>query len=106
MTLETFLTSVVDGAVTTWADGFGVWHVRVSRSCVAPILAARRALRDELQAREANIAREAWLHCVEVPELSDAETVVYRERDIAHDVIAGRPVHIVSPFPRDEAPHP
>ena len=43
--------------VTTWADGFGVWHARVPRHCVAPLLAARRAIRDELQS---DVARRCW----------------------------------------------
>lgn len=90
-TLETFLTSVVQGtdhatetleAATwgTWANGYGVWHVRVGRTCVAPLLAARKALRDELTARDSNVDRDVWLHCVEVAEASNADTVVYRER--------------------------
>lgn len=65
--------------VTTWANGFGVWHVRVSRTAASPLIAARRALRDELQAREANVARNIWLHPVRVEGLDDDTTIVYRE---------------------------
>lgn len=65
--------------VTTWANGFGVWHVRVSRTAASPLIAARRALRDELQAREANVARNVWLHPVRVEGLDDDTTIVYRE---------------------------
>lgn len=67
--------------VNTWANGFGVWHVRVSRSAASPLIAARHALRDELQARDANVARRIWMHPVRVSNLDDAETIVYREGD-------------------------
>lgn len=66
--------------VTAWADGYGVWHVRVPRHCVSPVVAARRALRDELTAREGeHLAREVWMHPVRVPELDTEDTVVYAE---------------------------
>lgn len=65
--------------VTTWANGFGVWHVRVSRTAAAPLIAARRALRDVLTARESNVDRRIWMHPVRVPEHDDATTIVYRE---------------------------
>lgn len=74
-----------DPRVTVWANGFGVWHVRVPRNAAGPLLAARRALRDELSQRAnrsqqgSSLAREVWLYAVELPELSDAETIVYRE---------------------------
>ena len=68
--------------VTTWADGYGVWHARVPAGCVSPLIAARKALRDELQAREAHVAREVWLHPERVPELDTAGTVVYREKGL------------------------
>jgi hypothetical protein len=70
-----------DPRVTAWANGFGVWHVRVPRHAVAPLLAARRALRDELEAREnpAKLNRDVWLHPVRVEELDDAATIVYKE---------------------------
>lgn len=68
--------------VTTWANGFGVWHVRVSRTAASPLIAARRALRDELQARESRanpVARDVWMRPVRVEDLDDESTIVYRE---------------------------
>jgi hypothetical protein len=68
--------------VTVWANGFGIWHVRVPRDCVSPLIAARRALRDELTAREAHCARSVWMYPVRVPELDahgEPDTIVYRE---------------------------
>ncbi len=65
--------------VTVWANGFGLWHVRVPRTVVSPIIAARQALRDELTARHNNVADYVWKHPVLMPELSDADTVVYTE---------------------------
>lgn len=70
--------------VHTWADGFGIWHARVSRNAASPIIAARRALRDELQARESSstpVAPWVWKNPVHVPDYDDAETIVYREGD-------------------------
>lgn len=66
-------------AANTWANGFGVWHARVPRNCASPLIAARRALRDELEQRENNVARYVWLDAVRVPELDTDDTVVYRE---------------------------
>lgn len=63
----------------TWADGFGVWHVRVSRHAASPLIAARRSLRDELQARERNVDRQVWMQPTRVPDLDTDETLVYRE---------------------------
>jgi len=64
----------------TWADGYGVWHVRVSRNAASPLIAARRALRNELQARQAAPVRRAiWMHPDFCEELSDEATIVYRE---------------------------
>lgn len=71
--------------VTTWANGFGVWHARVSRHAASPLIAARRALRDELQAREsasAPVAREVWMRPIRAPDLDTAETIVYREGNV------------------------
>lgn len=64
---------------TAWANGFGVWHVRVSRTAAAPLIAARRVLRDELLARENNVARSIWLHPERVPDLDTEDTLVWRE---------------------------
>lgn len=68
-------------STTTWADSYGVWHARVSRNAASPLIAARRAIRDELAAREdiANIRREVYMHPVRVTEMDTAETIVYRE---------------------------
>jgi hypothetical protein len=30
--------------VTVWANGFGIWHVRVPRDCVSPLIAALRTV--------------------------------------------------------------
>lgn len=65
--------------VTTWADGFGVWHVRVSESAVSPIIAARRALRTELEARQNNVDPHVWKYPIHVAEMDGDGTVVYRE---------------------------
>lgn len=70
-----------DRAVITWANGFGVWHVRVSRGVTSPLLAARAALRDELALREAprEVYRSLWMHPRRVADLDDAQTMVYAE---------------------------
>lgn len=72
--------------VHTWANGFGVWHVRVSRHAASPLIAARHALRDELQARESPstpIMRSIYMEPVRVPELDTTDTIVYKEGDVA-----------------------
>lgn len=71
-------------SVTTWANGFGIWHVRVSRTAASPLVAARRALRDELQVHEAphEVARKIYMKPVRVPELDTEDTIVYREGDL------------------------
>lgn len=65
--------------VHTWADGFGVWHVRVSANAASPLIAARRALRDELTPRVNNLPRSVWMHPQRVPDLDTENTIVYRE---------------------------
>jgi hypothetical protein len=70
---------MTDTRVTTWANSFGIWHVRVPRNCVSPLIAARRGLRDELVPREKHLAREVWLRPVRVVELDTHDTIVYRE---------------------------
>lgn len=72
--------------MTTWADGRGVWHVRVSRTAVAPLIAARRALRDEIVAREgdpAGLDRNVWMKPIRVPDMDTADTMVYREGNVS-----------------------
>ena len=65
----------------TWADGYGVWHVRVSRHAASPLIAARRALRDELTPRVKDLAREVWMDPRRVQDKDTEDTVVYREGD-------------------------
>jgi hypothetical protein len=73
-----------DPRVTTWANGFGVWHARVPAECVSPLIAARRALRDEIVPRDAHAHRDVWMHPVRVPELDEPGTIVYREGETEH----------------------
>ena len=70
---------------STWANGFGVWHVRVPKGAASPLTAAQDALRDELQARDANTAERFWVEPVRVPSLDDETTIVYREADLPED---------------------
>lgn len=67
------------GQVSTWADGFGRWHARVSKHAAAPLLAARRAIRDELEARNTNLDRRFWTDLERRPEYDDGDTIVYAE---------------------------
>ncbi len=49
--------------VHAWADGHGVWWVRVRKSeGRSSLLVARERLRDELTARDAHVDRDVWLH--------------------------------------------
>lgn len=73
------------GRVTVWANGYGVFHVRVPRSVVWPLGAARRALREELTVRDAHVDRAVWMNAVRVPELDDANGIVWREGDVTSD---------------------
>jgi len=73
-----------DPRVTTWANGSGVWHVRVPVECVSPLIAARRALRDEITTRENNAHRDVWMHPIRVQELDEPGTIVYREGRVEH----------------------
>lgn len=63
-------------SVHTWADAFGVWHARVSRGQDAAHI-ARRAIKDELELREAAPLGPLYMH--RVSDLDNADTVVYRE---------------------------
>src|SRR5574341_42202 len=67
---------------TTWANGLGVWHVRVPRGAASPVIAARRALRDELEPRVTNLDARIWRHPIRVPSLDTESTIVYREGEI------------------------
>lgn len=67
----------------TWADGYGVWHVRVPREVGTPEATAQRALRDELVARESAgtpVPPEVYTNPVRVPDLDDDTSIVFRER--------------------------
>ena len=69
-----------DPRVTTWADEFGVWHTRVPAACISPLIAARRALRDEIAPRDPKAHRSVWMKPVRVPDLDESgATLVYRE---------------------------
>lgn len=68
----------------TWADGFGIWHVRVSSTCVSPLIAARGALRDAITSREPNADRRVWMHPERVPSRDEGKTMVYREGQPSH----------------------
>ena len=78
----------------TWADAFGVWHARVPRNAVAPLIAARRAIRDEILPRDANAAREVWMNPIRVPDLDDEQTIVYREGEPPVHMTTGAPVGV------------
>lgn len=73
--------SEADGPrVTTWADGWGTWHVRVPDSeGFWGLGAARQALRYEIVSRDKHAHRDVWMHPVRVPELDEPGTIVYRE---------------------------
>lgn len=66
---------------TTWADGFGVWHASVplSGSPRRDAMAAREAIRTELEARYAPNYDPSTLH-VTRERITLHGTVVYRER--------------------------
>jgi hypothetical protein len=69
--------------VSVWADVYGVWHVRVSAYAAAPLLAARRLLQEQLQARQgAEVPRDLWMHPVRVAEMDTDDTLVYREGNL------------------------
>lgn len=68
-----------DPRVTTWANGFGRWHARVPRHAAGPLIAARRAIRDELLARNNEVARHFYLHLERAEEDDTEDTIVYRE---------------------------
>lgn len=67
-------------APTTWADGFGRWHARVSRAAASPLLAARKAIRTALEERDPNVAPHAWRDLQRAEVHDTPETVVYAER--------------------------
>lgn len=64
-----------------WADGFGVWHVRVSRTPgkTTALMQARQALEDEITMRDSHAHPSTWLRPVVVPSLSNEQTIVFRE---------------------------
>lgn len=62
-----------------WADGHGVWHVRVSARAAWPLGAARHALREAITEREAGADPRVWTLPVRVPELDTPGLTAYRE---------------------------
>lgn len=50
-----------DSRIHTWADGYGRWHALVPVSMASPIIAARGAIRDELERHEETGAKRAEL---------------------------------------------
>lgn len=69
-----------EAAPAVWADGFGRWHARVSRAAASPLLAARKAIRAALEARDPKVAPHAWRDLTRVEAHDTPETVVYAER--------------------------
>lgn len=67
--------------VKTWADGHGVWHVRVTRSVPDPERWARNALMDEISSRESlsGLDPRVWRSPVRVPEKDTPTAIAYRE---------------------------
>lgn len=65
--------------IASWADAYGVWHVRVDSSMANPRMAAIHALRDELKPRERGLATYVWQNPVRAPEHDTDTTIVYRE---------------------------
>lgn len=66
-------------SVTTWANGMGEWHVRVSRDAASPLIAARKAIREEILLRHPTAAEFCWKNLIRVPDMDTADTLVYRE---------------------------
>lgn len=65
-------------SVTTWADGYGVWHASVPQYAYArPADAARHAIRRELAEREAP-NYDPRVTGVRLHEISDGR-MIYRE---------------------------
>ena len=77
-------------AITTWADGFGLWHARVPNSLgnAADAQAARQIIIDELVAREQKVGEsviavlERLDACTEVEfvEIDQIGAAIYREK--------------------------
>lgn len=66
-------------APRAWADGFGVWHVRVPAVHPNPRALAVMMLRDELTARDASVAPSVYEQPARAADLDTAETLVYTE---------------------------
>lgn len=65
--------------VTTWADGFGVWHAAVPQHAYArPADAARRAIRRELAERESP-RYDPRVTGVRLHEITGDGRMIYRE---------------------------
>jgi len=50
-----------DSRIHTWADGYGRWHALVPATMASPIIAARGAIRRELEGRSETGATRAEL---------------------------------------------
>lgn len=62
--------------VEPWANGFGVWHVRVPEGPSAAHI-ARKAIKDAINARQGE--QITWLFLKRCPDLDLPGSVVYRE---------------------------
>lgn len=69
----------------SWCSAYGVWHVRINRTITDTVQVARERLREEITQRSAHVADDVWRHPVQVHDLSDKTTVVYRERFLDED---------------------
>lgn len=65
--------------VRVWANGFGIWHVRVPKSAASTLVTARAAIASELTARSDNVHRHWWMHLERDCSLDDDDTVVWVE---------------------------
>lgn len=72
--------AIMRSTATVWADGYGRWHVLVPMGAASPVLAARRALREEIKARDARTHQAAWMGCVRVPQYDAPGRLAYAER--------------------------
>lgn len=73
--------------VSTWADSFGVWHVRLpdDLGVTERLAVASRALQEEIEPREPRADPIVWLFPTRVPELDGPGTRVYRENTLEEE---------------------
>lgn len=69
-------------SVIAWADGFGVWRVRVSGAAHA-VPHAQDTLRQELGWRHSDVAESVWADPIREPDMDTETSTVYREGDAA-----------------------